>query len=205
MIGDSITDAERARPVGEGLFNALGRGYVSYMDALIGAAYPARGIRIVNMGISGNTVRDLRDRWDSDVLALNPDWVSVMIGVNDVWRQFDLPLQREIHVGPKEYKQLLGELIERTKPAVKGLILATPFYIEPNCGDRMRARMDEYGEIVRRLAAENDAVFVDTQAAFDEALEHYYPATLAWDRVHPTHVGHMIIARAFLKALEFEW
>src|SRR5215211_5094424 len=92
MIGDSITDCERARPVGEGLFDALGRGYVSYMDAFLGAVYPERGIRIVNMGISGNTVRDLKGRWETDVLALKPDWVSLMIGINDVWRQFDSPL-----------------------------------------------------------------------------------------------------------------
>src|SRR5688572_14408365 len=101
MIGDSITDCERARPVGEGPSN-LGRGYVSYVDALLGAAYPGRGIRNVNMGISGNTVRDLKVRWESDVVALKPDWVSVMIGVNDVWRQFDSPLETEIHVGPEE-------------------------------------------------------------------------------------------------------
>lgn len=205
MIGDSITDAERARPVGEGLFGALGRGYVSFVDALLAAVYPDRRIRIVNMGISGNTVRDLRQRWQTDVIDLQPDWLSIMIGVNDVWRQFDLPLIGETHVGPREYEETLDELASASRPAVRGLILATPFYIEPNRSDAMRARMDEYGAIVKRLASKRQAVLVDTQAAFDEALRHYYPATLAWDRVHPTHVGHMVIARAFLRALGFEW
>ncbi len=62
MIGDSITDCERARPVGEGLFDAFGKGYVSFVDGLLQARYLARGIRVVNMGLSGNTVRDLQGR-----------------------------------------------------------------------------------------------------------------------------------------------
>src|SRR5262245_14983449 len=103
LIGDSITDCERARPVGEGLFAALGKGYVSLVDSLLQSTYPQQGIRVVNMGISGNTVRDLKDRWSSDVLALEPDWLSIMIGINDVWRHFDSPWQHEWHVPLAEY------------------------------------------------------------------------------------------------------
>src|SRR5712664_4092770 len=80
MVGDSITDAGRARPVGEGRGDALGKGYVMMVEALLGAVYPDQWIRIVNQGISGNTVRDLKARWQTDVLDLAPDWVSIMIG-----------------------------------------------------------------------------------------------------------------------------
>ena len=205
MIGDSITDCERARPVGEGLFGAIGKGYVAQVDALLGSTYPAHQIRVVNMGSSGNTVRDLKARWRSDVLDLKPDWVSIMIGDNDVWRQFDLPRQPELHVLPEEYERTLEDLIIRTTPAVQGLVLMTPFYIEPNPQDAMRARMDEYGAIVREVAARHKTLLVDTQAAFDSALKTYYPATLSWDRVHPNHIGHMILARAFLQTIEFAW
>ncbi len=93
----------------------------------------------------------------------------------------------------------------RTQPTVKGMVLMTPFYIEPNRQDAMRARMDQYGAVVRELAQSHNTLFVDTQAAFDAALAHYYPATLAWDRVHPTHIGHMVLARAFLNAVGFAW
>ena len=89
MIGDSVTDCDRARPVGEGEPEALGHGYVAEIAALLMAVYPARSIRVTNMGIGGNTVRDLAARWDTDVLALKSDWLSVMIGINDVWRHFD--------------------------------------------------------------------------------------------------------------------
>jgi len=201
MIGDSITDCGRARPVGEGLFDALGNGYVQYVDALLGAIRPQMRIRVVNMGVSGDTVRHLYARWQTDVLNLRPQWLSVMIGANDVWRQFDSPLQKEIHVGLDEYESTLDRLIAQTLPHIQGLVLMTPFYIEPNRRDPMRARMDEYGAAVRRLAAKHGALLADTQAAFDAALEHYYPATLGWDRVHPNHIGHMIIARCFLDAI----
>jgi lysophospholipase L1-like esterase len=205
MIGDSITDAERARPIGEGLFAGVGLGYVSYVDALLTVRYPDRRIRVTNMGISGNTVRDLKARWKTDVLDLRPDWLSIMIGTNDVWRQFDVPLLVEQQVGPDEYEATLDDLVSQTRPAVRGLILVSPFYIEPNQADAMRARMDEYGAIVRRIAAKHSALFVDVQSAMDSVLAHLYPATLAWDRVHPNHAGAMVIARAFLNAVGFEW
>ena len=205
MIGDSITDAGRERPAGEGLFDALGKGYVAQVNALLGVAHPEHGIRVVNMGNSGNNVRDLKDRWQSDVIAHKPDWLSICIGVNDVWRQYDLPWQKESHVYPKEYAETLEALVVETLPLVKGMILMTPFYIEPNKSDAMRATMDEYGEIVRKLATKHGTLFVDTQAAFDEVLHAFYPATLSWDRVHPNPIGTMVIARAFLKTIEFEW
>jgi lysophospholipase L1-like esterase len=203
FIGDSITDCERARPVGEGLFGAIGKGYVSLVDGTLGAACPERNIRVVNMGISGNTVRDLKNRWQTDVINLKPDWLSIMIGINDVWRQFDLPKQTEIHVGPEEYEATLDELVAKTKPLVKGLVLMTPYYIEPNRQDGMRARMDEYGKLVKKTAKKHGVILVDTQAAYDKVLAHIYPATLAWDRVHPSVVGHMVLARTFLAGVGF--
>ena len=204
FIGDSITDCERTRPVGEGLFGAIGKGYVALVDATLGAVCPEKNIRVVNMGCGGNTVRDLKNRWPTDVIALKPDWLAVMIGINDVWRQFDLPKMTEIHVGPAEYATTLDELVAKTRPLVKGLVLLTPYYMEPNRQDKMRARMDEYGRIVKKIATRHGAVFVDTQAAFDKVLKHIYPATLGWDRVHPTAVGHMVLARAFLAGIGME-
>ncbi|MEI6430840.1 MAG: SGNH/GDSL hydrolase family protein [bacterium] len=205
IIGDSVTDAGRTQPIGEGLFDPMGRGYVNIVDALIGATYPEQQIRIVNMGNSGNTVRDLEKRWQRDVIDLKPDWLSIMIGINDVWRQFDSPLRPEQAVSLDEYEATLRRLIESTAPTVKGLILATPFYIENRKEDAMRRRMDEYGAVVRRLSEDYHTVFIDTQAAFDSALTHYYPATLAWDRIHPNQIGHAILAKAFLNAIDFDW
>lgn len=205
FIGDSITDCERKRPEGEGLFGALGKGYVSLVDALLQAVYPELGIRVVNKGIGGNTVRDLHGRWQEDVLDQQPDWLAIMIGINDVWRQFDTPFIKEWHVYADEYETTLRKLVSETKPTVKGLVLMTPFYLESNEQDKMRYMMDQYGAIVKKIAEEFDVIFVDTQAAFNVVLEELYSATLAWDRVHPTAAGHMVLARAFLDNIGFEW
>lgn len=204
MIGDSITDSQRL-PDGEGLFEAIGRGYVADVDALLGTCYPAHAIRVTNMGVGGNTVRDLAARWQQDVIDRKPDWLSIMIGINDVWRQFDIPRQNERHVLPDVYASTLEQLVASTKPSLSGLVLMTPFYIEPNRDDAMRRQMDRYGAIVKEIAQRHNTLFVDTQAAFDALLEHSYPASLAWDRVHPNHIGHMAIARAFVDAIGFEW
>ena len=207
MIGDSITDVGRARPIGEGRADdALGRGYVMMVDALLGAVYPERMIRVINMGVSGNTTRDLKARWQTDVLDLKPDWLSIMIGANDVWRQYDSPKQTERHVLIDEYERNLGELVASTKPLAKGLVLMSPYYIEPNRQDAMRATMDRYGAVVKKVAAATPgSVFVDTQAAFDRLLTTTYPATINWDRVHPNPTGSALIARAFLAAIGFDW
>jgi lysophospholipase L1-like esterase len=69
----------------------------------------------------------------------------------------------------------------------------------------MRARMDEYGAAVKRLAEKHNAIFVDTQAEFDKFLVHEHSAYIAWDRVHPNHTGHMLLARAFLDAIGFQF
>lgn len=219
FVGDSITDCGRSgtlpegstgphgptRGVSEGLFDPLGRGYVAMIEALLTSTYPDRRIRVLNTGVSGNTVRDLARRWEQDVLAVRADWVSVMIGINDVWRQFDLPRMSEIHVGLEEYERTYGELLERTCSGLKGLVLMTPYYIEPHEGDAMRRRMCEYAEAVRRLAARFDAILVDTQAAYDALLKHLHPNALAWDRVHPNQAGHMALARAWLGAVGYGW
>ncbi|MFC4596635.1 SGNH/GDSL hydrolase family protein [Cohnella hongkongensis] len=205
FIGDSITDCERSRPAGEGLFGALGRGYVSLVDSLLQAVYPELGVRVVNMGVSGNTVVDLERRWQEDVLDRKPDWLSIMIGTNDVWRQYDTPFIKEWHVYPDRYESTLRSLAERTKPHVRQLVLMTPFYLERNRQDAMRRTMDQYGEMVKQVAEETGALFVDTQAAFDAVLKELYPATLAWDRVHPTQAGHAVLARAFLNKVGFDW
>ncbi|MDQ0226226.1 SGNH/GDSL hydrolase family protein [Metabacillus niabensis] len=205
FIGDSITDCERAKPEGEGLFGALGKGYVSFVNAFLTSTYPELGIRVVNKGISGNTVRDLKERWQEDVMNQKPDWLSIMIGINDVWRQYDLPFMKDKHVYMNEYEETLRNLVEKTKPQVEGIVLMTPYYLEANPEDEMRKAMDEYGAVVQKIAEETNCYFIDTQAAFNKLLDKIYPAALAWDRVHPNEAGHILLARAFLNKVGFDW
>ena len=204
FIGDSISDYERTRPVGEGLFNAWGRSYVADVGSLLTCMYPEMRLRIVNMGISGNQCRDLEARWQTDVFDQNPDWVSVLIGINDVWRQFDSPEIKEQHVSPEDFRACYERLIQSTLPRVRGMILMTPYFMEPNTTDPMRARMDEYGAIVKDLAAKYRLTLVDLQAGWDRLFQHMHPMNIAWDRVHPNQIGCMYIAKQFLAAVGFE-
>jgi len=205
FIGDSITDTGRARPNGEGSWDALGTGYVREISTLLAATYPAHNLHCVNMGISGNTVRDLKNRWQTDVLDQKPDWLSIMIGANDCWRQFDRGYMKHIQVGPEEYAGTLDALITQTKPGLKGLVLITPFFLDLHKADKMRARIDEYGDLVRGLASKHDAILVDSQAAFDAILQDVHGYLLSGDRVHLNPLGSVVLARAFLKAIGYEW
>ena len=205
FIGDSISDYDRARPVGEGLFNAWGRSYVADVASLIGCMYPEEHLRIVNMGIGGNQCRDLEARWQTDVFDQNPDYVSILIGINDVWRQFDTPAMPDRAVSPAQYEQNVEEMILSLQGRVKGVFLMTPYYMEPNPADTMRARMNEYGAVCQRLAEKYGCVFIDTQAMFDNYFKHQHSTFIAWDRVHPNQIGAMLIAREFLKHCGFDY
>ena len=202
FIGDSITDCGREHPVGEGLWDAsYGNGYVNLIRGFLAVDYTDYNIRVINMGTSGNNVLDLKSRWQSDVFGLKPDWVSVMIGVNDVWRQFDSPLQKETHVGLAQYSKTLDGLIEETKSKVSGIVLISPFFIEPRKDDPMRKMVDEYGAAMKETAKKHGTVFVDIQAAIDKLTGILPTASIAWDRVHPNITGHLAIAKAFMEAV----
>lgn len=202
FIGDSITDCGRARSADKGA--DLGNGYVRDIAALLGATYPHYTLEIVNKGIGGNTTRDLKNRWNEDVLQLRPDWLSLMIGTNDVWRQFDSPDQEQVL--PDEFEANVRQLVVEVQAQLSGgLVLMTPFFIEPSGVDAMRARMDEYSAIIKQIAQKSEAIFVDTQAAFNRVLERQPSSALSDDRVHPNAVGHMVLARAWLNAVGFSW
>lgn len=205
MIGDSITDAGRTRPIAEGLFNPHGTGYPNIFQGLLTSVYPDYLIRVVNMGCSGNNVRDLKARWQTDVIDLKPDWVSIMIGINDIWRQFDIPQIPERHVYAAEYEKTLEELIVATKPVVKGLVIMTPVFWELNKSDAMAEQTMKYGAICRKLSEKHGVIFVDAQAYADRLLAHCHSAYIAWDRVHPNIPGHTVLAHALLDAIDFDF
>jgi len=207
FTGDSVTDAGCQKPVGEGLFDSLGNGYVREIENLLVACYPDLKLRITNTGVSGNTSRDLLNRFDDAVINLNPDWVSICIGINDVWRQFDVPAIPESAVQPEEYRKNVEEMILRIKNElnVKGIFLCTPYYMEPNKDDWMRAKMDEYTEICKELAEKHNLILVDFQAMYEKYLKYRHSASIAWDRVHPNRMGAVMMAKEILSHCDFDY
>ena len=205
FAGDSVTDMGSAQPVGEGLFDNVGRSYVREIENLLSAVYPEVNLRVTNSGISGNTSRDLLQRFDRDVASLRPDWVSICIGINDVWRQFDTPAIFDAQVMPDEYESNVEKMILAVKGSVKGIFILSPYYMEPNRGDRMRARMDEYVEICRKLAEKHSCIFVDFQKLYEDYCQVRHSTYIAWDRIHPNQVGAMLMAREFLSHCGFDF
>lgn len=202
MIGDSITDCGRDRGALDDSPEALGNGYVAITSALIAVEGAARKISVMNRGVSGDTIKDLSARWDRDVIEERPDWLTIMIGVNDVWRAFDdRASMRALAVPPAEFERTYDSLLTRTRPQLRGLALLSPFLVQKDRGNPMRAQVDAYAGIVKRLAARHGAFFVDTQSAFDWMLFHVPFERLAPDHVHPTLLGHTVIANALLSSL----
>ncbi len=205
FAGDSVTDMGSTNPVGEGLFDNVGRGYVRVVENMLSACYPEIRVRVTNSGIGGNTSRDLKNRFDRDVVNLKPDWVSICIGINDVWRQFDSPAIPEHAVLPDEYERNVEEMILKVKDNVKGIFILTPYYIEPNREDFMRKRMDEYVAICYKLAEKHGCRLVDFQKMYEDYCKIRHSSYIAWDRVHPNQVGATLMAKEFLKQCDFDF
>ena len=208
FCGDSITDMGRAQPVGEGLLSdGLGRGYVSLVHSMIAVNYPELLVRVTNAGISGNCSINLLQRFERDCIALNPEWISICIGINDVWRQFDLPELPDSAVQLEAYETYMEEMIQTSKGVsnLKGIFILTPYYIEPNKQDKCRARMDEYGAVCKKLAKKYGCILVDFQKMYDDYCQYRHSSYLAWDRVHPTQTGSLLMAKEFLKHCDFDF
>ncbi|MEL9989918.1 MAG: SGNH/GDSL hydrolase family protein [Thermoproteus sp.] len=199
FIGDSITDAGRrdAAP-------PLGNGYVALFKDLVDVSKPELRLEVVNRGISGNTVRDLKERWEDDVLALRPAAVSVLIGINDVHRY----LGGDLGLSPEGYYETYRELLEATVGKLDGaaILLMAPFYVSrASALDTTRRKvlelLPEYVRAVERLSAEYSTLYVDLHAEFQKLLEYIEPEELAPDAIHPTRKGHMLIALKAYRAL----
>ena len=138
FIGDSITDCDR-----RGSAQPLGDGYVSMLYNFLQARYPELRLTIVNRGVGGDTTRELNARWQRDVVDEHPDWLSVGIGINDVWRSFGDDPRSAVPID--EYESTLRRLLDRALEATgAGLIMMEPYMIEPDLSQPMRRQMDLY-------------------------------------------------------------
>jgi len=194
--GDSITDAGREQLDPQ----HLGVGYAMMAAGWFGALYPERRVTFLNRGIGGNRADDLEQRWEADCLALEPTWVSIMIGINDTWRAFDSQDPTSIESYETSYRNILTATRGRLSAR---LILMEPFLL-PVPEDRLawRADLDPRIDVVRSLAVEFDAVLVPLDGIFAAATERREPAYWAPDGVHPTTAGHALIAQSWLRAVK---
>jgi lysophospholipase L1-like esterase len=202
--GDSITDCGRSRETAGSAneLSALGQGYAKMISAEQLSNRPGDGLRFFNRGISGNRIVDLYARIRLDIINLEPNLLSILIGVNDTWHEFAHPGKNGVAVPKFErvYRDLLNEIREAL-PAVK-FVLCEPFVL--NCGVVTADWVEEITRrraVVAKLAKELDAVFVPFQSMFDDALKLAPPEYWAGDGVHPSAAGHFLMAKTWIKAV----
>jgi len=199
FAGDSITDCGRRAEAAP-----YGTGYVRFAIELITARYPDRKLTYVNAGIGGNTVVDLRGRWEDDVLSHDPDWLTVLIGINDLHRTMDqTPTAVPVEQFAVTYEEILREAKERSNPQ---LVLLDPFYmIRPEDADERQrtvlAMLPEYIAVVDKLCETFGARHITTHVLFERHLSHRPAATFCAEPVHPNSAGHHVIANALLEAV----
>ncbi|MDG5471536.1 SGNH/GDSL hydrolase family protein [Jeotgalibacillus sp. ET6] len=184
FIGDSITECGRFEDP-----EHIGNGYVKFLHDEIKSQKP--DWTVLNRGVSGDKVWDLEKRWEEDVLAHDPDVLSVSIGVNDVWHQLDHPKDQQ--VTPDEFEQVYRKLLSQLSPSTM-LVLMEPTIIEEDPLSKGNQELSVYAEIVRLLAEEHRAFYVPTYAAFMEALAKGNHAPLTTDGVHMTDAGNRLMA-----------
>jgi len=192
--GDSITDAGRIRED----VNSLGGGYAMMAASRIQARHPEMGLQFLNRGISGNRAADLARRWQEDCLDLKPDWVSILIGVNDCWRRFDAndPTTAE------SFESHLRIILDRTRSLGIGIILCEPFLLPcPPDREAWRQDLDPKIHIVRKLAREFASTLIPFDGIFAASAVVRPPDFWAADGVHPSLPGHALMASEWIRAV----
>jgi len=200
FIGDSITDCGRrdcAAP--------LGNGYVKFFSDFLQIREPQKEISILNQGIGGNTVQDLRERWEQDVLEQRFDWISVKIGINDVHRYLCDPANG---VSPEQFKESYQVILEQTRqvhPKAR-ILLIDPFYVakSPANDPFMKTVLESlpaYIETVHRMSESFGARLVPTHDIFQGLLRYKDPTLFCPEPVHPYPIGHLVIAEQVYRAL----
>ena len=196
--GDSVTDCDRNRAVS----HSLGNGYPHDIASALSYRDPDKGYTFLNRGVSGDRVVSLLARWKADCLNLKPDVLSVLIGINDVWHEFNTQTGVTADKFERYYSLLLADTLEAL-PRVN-LILCDPFFTaagQPGSElERWTAELAVRRAIVAKLAVKYRALHIPLQRYFDEACQLAPPAHWAGDGVHPTLAGHMLIAEKWLAA-----
>ena len=204
FFGDSITDMGRDRSTDFGA-GSYGYGYTNIITAELTKNNPVK-YEVYNRGIAGDRIVDLYARIKKDIWNLNPDVVSILIGINDVWHEIGEKNGVDIVRYERFYRMILEETRERM-PNVR-FILCEPFVLEGNSTkDRYPEflQIREYAKVVKKLAKEYDVPFLTLQEKFDKVAEKYGTVKYLFDGVHPSVAGAGLIAGEWLNLFKKEF
>lgn len=202
FFGDSVTDCNHLTfPSFEGVgnFDGLGFGYVMMIATELRAKDQTLNYKFINSGIGGNRIYDLEERFEKDVLSHKPDVVSFLVGINDTWRRYDSGTVSSIEDFSASYRRMLTKLKDANIP----VIICEPF-LQNVPSDRSSWREDLSPRIdaIRQIAIDFSAVYVPLDGIFASKAAQISPEILLPDGVHPSLLGHKIIAQAWLDHVE---
>ena len=204
--GDSITDCSRSRDAGN---DHAGYGYAQFTKGALGAACPGE-YRFLNRGVSGNRIVDVYARIKADIINLEPDYMSLLIGINDIWHE----IGHRNGVDPEKFEMIYDMLISEVKAALPDIkiMLLGAFVLEgrATCNtEEIPDRLERFKEgaalnaaAAKRIAEKHGLVYIPLQEAFDKACEKAEPDYWTYDGVHPTPMGHELIKNEWLKGFE---
>jgi len=200
--GDSITDAGRNKkrelPNNAGSF---GGGYALLAAAWLLEALAEKELTIYNRGISGNKVYQLAERWDKDCINLNPNVLSILIGVNDYWHFRNGNYDGTTEIYENDFRKLLARTREAL-PDIK-LLICQPFILtETTAVDQSWVEpFSVYQQMARKISDEFNATWVPFQEAFDQAIGVAHPTYWTNDGVHPSMAGAQLMANTWLESI----
>ena len=198
--GDSITDCSRDKNDPE----SLGGGYAMLAAKALEEKYPGQ-FKFVNRGIPGDWLDKIYQRRQEDILDVKPDYMSLLVGVNDVAVGLRRGTGFDVQAYMEQYDTLLCQVREEL-PGIK-LLLMEPFINEGKVTLEHGIEGFEEGvamcsEAVQMLCAEHELPFLSLQFDLYELEEQHPAGYWTLDGVHPTLNFHEYIAQKWVKAFE---
>ena len=203
--GDSITHGGRVESTWD-MNHIIGHGYQDYIAQTLGVDNIERAPKIINRGVSGDNIENIYSRMQEDIIDLKPTIMSILDGTNDASAYIKKGKNMPPESFDKTYRKLLDTVL-RELPDLR-LIICQPFrYVMPDCEDpkfyeRIVEDVHERSAIAEKIAKDYGAVFVRFADALDAYIAKYPIKQIIWDGVHPTYVGHGIMARCWLETVE---
>ena len=200
--GDSITDCHRQKKRKTANdAQAMGLGYPLQIGSNLLMNNPSLNLKIFNRGISGNRVPSLQQRWDKDCIALKPNVLSILVGVNDIWHKLNGKYKGTTESYRVEFTELLTET-KRQLPETT-IVICEPFALKVGAvTNKWFPEFDDRRQVAREVCDAAGATWVPFQSMFDQAIEAGPPAKYwAADGVHPSMAGHALMAATWQKVV----
>jgi len=207
--GDSITDGNRYKLESQrwDLNHQIGHCYVYPIAAEYGATYPKLDFHFYNRGVSGNSVWNLKERWQTDTLDLKPDILSILIGTNDMG--YISNYGNDPDKLANAYEDTYNEILEqfRTVCPKSHIVIIEPFRLPAGSMEQSEKFVEAMkilnpiAKASKRIADKSNAIFIPMQKRFEELCKVREPKYWVWDGIHPTESGHFIIAKAWMEAV----